>query len=184
MRFLTRMKRHGQQKGRDGRRSIRSATSASIIIISGRNVVEAYCRTLLLDNALRTPERFNSETLRAFFNSIVPEANDDMMKPTPTEQRRLRLLREADELDKILRQTVPNRRLFLTTEGYMGLGPVQMEIGDKVCIGFGYPAPLVLRKNEGQGILIGECYTHGIMDGEAVGLINGGELYSEIFDIK
>jgi hypothetical protein len=41
--------------------------------------------------------------------------------------------------------------------------------GDMVCIVGGAQVPLILRE-ENKGILkfIGECYVHGIMDGEAV----------------
>ncbi|KAM5344500.1 hypothetical protein ACJ41O_013036 [Fusarium nematophilum] len=66
-------------------------------------------------------------------------------------------------------------RPFLTTRGYVGLGPAYMVAGDVVAIFYGLPVPFVLRpqaeeKSQEKGRqmyqLIGEAYVHGIMDGE------------------
>jgi Heterokaryon incompatibility protein (HET) len=63
---------------------------------------------------------------------------------------------------------------FLTQDGRPGLGPLDTEPGDVVAIMAGGDVPYVLRESSvvGQGSryrLVGECYVHGIMDGEAVG---------------
>ena len=72
---------------------------------------------------------------------------------------------------------VSNRRPFITEKGYIGIGPLNISQGDKVSILNGSPAPFVLRRKPPdpsaatQGpkcSLIGACYVHGIMDGEAV----------------
>jgi hypothetical protein len=66
--------------------------------------------------------------------------------------------------------------LFITKEGYLGLGPHNMQIGDEIHIVAGGNCPLVLRKaSHGQSTqsanptytLVGDCYLHGVMDGEA-----------------
>ena len=53
-----------------------------------------------------------------------------------------------------------------------GLAPHDSRAGDIVCVLFGCSVPVVLRKHEDSGVdhykFIGECYIHGIMDGEAV----------------
>lgn len=73
------------------------------------------------------------------------------------------------------------RRYFLTTGGYMGIGPTAMKVGDVVCVARGASVPLILRERRtfvGDGViqafnahyerrLVGEAYVHGIMDGEA-----------------
>ena len=71
--------------------------------------------------------------------------------------------------------------------GYLGLGPEKMVNGDSVWILKGGRVPLVLRADEQatpyRGLLpaengesrpvmhtlVGDCYVHGIMDGEAAG---------------
>ncbi|KAI1736457.1 hypothetical protein F4680DRAFT_432206 [Xylaria scruposa] len=54
----------------------------------------------------------------------------------------------------------------------VGFCPRGTQKGDFVCILFGCSVPLVLRQigsgDGGQYTLIGECYVHGKMDGEAM----------------
>ncbi|MCJ1411213.1 hypothetical protein MMC19_005301 [Ptychographa xylographoides] len=62
------------------------------------------------------------------------------------------------------------RRFFWTTEGYMGMGPAGAQVGDRVCLFFGGQVLYVVRDLEDQGWyrFVGECYVHGLMDGEAM----------------
>jgi hypothetical protein len=73
-----------------------------------------------------------------------------------------------DEYRKNANQVCHYRRFFVTENGRIGLGPVGAEVGDEVCILFAGEAPFVLRNKTGSHRLIGECYVHGIMDGEAM----------------
>jgi hypothetical protein len=96
-----------------------------------------------------------------------------------------------------IEQATNYRTLFITENGHIGLGPTAMKLGDGICVILGCSVPLVLRPQDvlqgyrqGQshlGVqleapsreisrqtsdrhyrLIGECYLHGFMDGEAV----------------
>lgn len=59
--------------------------------------------------------------------------------------------------------------LFFTREGYMGLGPLDLKVGDSVCLLFGGLTPYILRDiGEGCHQFIGEAYVHGIMHGEGM----------------
>ncbi|KAG4413297.1 hypothetical protein IFR04_013557 [Cadophora malorum] len=76
------------------------------------------------------------------------------------------------------------RRLFVTRRGYIGLCPSSGKVGDVVAVLLGGSTPFILsaiskgerRLGEGdseiQGqnafVLIGDCYVHGWMDGEAL----------------
>jgi hypothetical protein len=60
------------------------------------------------------------------------------------------------------------RRVFVTSDGTIGLGPVALQPGDIVTILFGGFTPFVLRRVDDYYVLIGECYVHGQMDGCAV----------------
>ena len=61
------------------------------------------------------------------------------------------------------------RHLCVTSGGYLGHVHDGTLIGDKICILFGSRVPFVLRECEGRFFkLVGECYVHGIMDGEAM----------------
>ncbi|KAF2137710.1 uncharacterized protein K452DRAFT_301685 [Aplosporella prunicola CBS 121167] len=79
------------------------------------------------------------------------------------------------------------RRIFVTEKKYIGLGPSDLEVGDVVALIPGCKTPMLLREepvgeeeSEGQQSheeqgrhppryrAVGECYVHGIMQGEAV----------------
>lgn len=72
----------------------------------------------------------------------------------------------ALELDKYL---VPcdKRRFFITIKGYIGLAPPEAQVGDVVCIFLGARVPFILRRLGEYYMLVGECYTQGVMLGEA-----------------
>lgn len=60
------------------------------------------------------------------------------------------------------------RNIFVTKKGYMGLCPRSTRLGDKVVVLFGGRTPFILRKaRKGRYEFLGECYVHGIMNGEA-----------------
>jgi hypothetical protein len=61
------------------------------------------------------------------------------------------------------------RRFFITRKGFLGLAPPEAARGDIIVVFLGAPVPQVLRKNnDGYYTLVGECYVHGIMGGEAL----------------
>ena len=64
---------------------------------------------------------------------------------------------------------VLNRRMFITQNGLLGLGPRGLAKDDVVCILYGCGVPLVLRPTRGGHYrLVGEAYVHSIMDGQAL----------------
>lgn len=63
-----------------------------------------------------------------------------------------------------------NRRLGSTAGGYIGLFPEHVKTGDGIFILGGCHTPYVLRpRGDKKFKLVGECYVHGIMGGEAIG---------------
>lgn len=60
-----------------------------------------------------------------------------------------------------------NRRLIKTETGHLGLAPRDAEIGDVVVLIAGSPAPFILRKAGSCYKIVGDCYLHGVMNGEA-----------------
>lgn len=82
-------------------------------------------------------------------------------------------LGKVEFLDRV-QQVVWNRN-FIRTCGqtgreFIGITPQKSQIYDIICIFFGCSVPVVLRpiQNTGEFTFIGECYVHGVMDGEAV----------------
>jgi hypothetical protein len=75
-------------------------------------------------------------------------------------------------------------RIFARTgRGYYVLGPAALEAGDVVCVLFGGKVPFCLRPMGRRYLLVGECYVHGLMKGEAMGMIARDELHEKMFDI-
>ena len=60
-----------------------------------------------------------------------------------------------------------NRRLVRTKKGYLGLAGDVVRVGDLVVLCEGGKLPLVVRKAGQMQKLVGDCYIHGIMYGEA-----------------
>lgn len=74
-----------------------------------------------------------------------------------------------------------HRRLFTTTKGYIGLGPRPTQGGDILCVLFGCPVPFVLQPSGERYRLVGECYVHGVMQGEAIQAWKRGEYTEQEF---
>jgi hypothetical protein len=62
-------------------------------------------------------------------------------------------------------------KFYVTKMGYIGFVPHEAKIGDEICILYRAAVPFVLRKSLDSNSsfkLIGECYIHGIIHGEAL----------------
>jgi hypothetical protein len=78
-----------------------------------------------------------------------------------------------------LKMTTFGKRLFRTTKGFLGLGPAAAQHGDIVSLLLGVQVLYVLRSasEDDHCEFVGECYVHGLMDGQAVNaLMEGREM--------
>ncbi|KAH6884265.1 heterokaryon incompatibility protein-domain-containing protein [Thelonectria olida] len=107
------------------------------------------------------------KTLSSFFSDTIPENAIEF---------------DYSEVFNAAERANMSRRLMFTNKGYIGWAPdnaygpghKQSRIGDLVCIVFGCSTPLVIRpKNECFEVL-GEAYVEGVMDGEAVDMLEAG----------
>jgi len=126
------------------------------------------------------------------------KGGDSMPQQAPEDDRRIfgylsgrdiapqQLLKDRQSVRKPTQAEVQNfwarlinsikcRRLFTTTKGYFGTGPDYMKTGDQVCVLLGGATPFIVRPNIDGYRLIGECYVHGLMYGEALQGIQTGE---------
>jgi hypothetical protein len=96
------------------------------------------------------------------------------------------LLDDEGEIYNTYSCNIVNQAFFITEKGYMGTGPPDIAAGDEIWVLLGSTVPFVLRSiEEGtiQGdvssseppnaagefhLVLGDCYVHGIMDGEAM----------------
>ncbi|KUJ14857.1 uncharacterized protein LY89DRAFT_783924 [Mollisia scopiformis] len=78
----------------------------------------------------------------------------------------------SSSIDNTIRLATARRTFFITERGYIGLGPARMRAGDRLCALLGGQTPFILRKHISapRFEVIGDCYTHGLMDGEAMNM--------------
>lgn len=67
------------------------------------------------------------------------------------------------------------RKFAVTANGLFAMVPPNTSIGDVVCLLYGAETPFLLRRkpcHEEQDVyeLVGECYVHGIMQGQALSM--------------
>ena len=135
---------------------------------------EALWRTLCCDRLptiphTRAPEEFGIgyKLLRILNRATTAEGEYDMNK-IDLDWVRANMVHSTALSNAMLKFTV-GRRLCVTTGGYLGRVPFGSEAGDTICILFGGCVPFVLREcDEGTFKFIGECYIHGVMEGEAM----------------
>ncbi len=75
------------------------------------------------------------------------------------------------------------RRLAYSMNGYMALVSHQAKEGDLLYALFGGSVLYVLRPKGDRFMLVGECYVHGLMDGEAMQFLETGQAVTEVVSI-
>ncbi|RYP56139.1 hypothetical protein DL771_012084 [Monosporascus sp. 5C6A] len=101
------------------------------------------------------------------------------------ELRRLAEKGDAHKWSRAATGASSSRRFARTTRGYYVMGPQVMEKGDIVCMLFGGKMPFCLRHclDSQFYLLVGECYIHGFMNGEAVDMLERGEFCEDDFEV-
>jgi Heterokaryon incompatibility protein (HET) len=90
------------------------------------------------------------------------------------------------EVSKGVGTIIEDKEMFLTTQGYLGLGHEGLQVADVVCIFSGGEVPFLLREtvHDSKKVFrfLSECYVHGVMDGEATDNLTGNPI--ENFSIE
>lgn len=141
----------------------------------------AFCHTLIAGED-------HTRVMRAPFDDYAPifallfdttTGRSPTFPDQPTFKRKLTLenlnVRQPSRIYRKMqiafRAAVEGRRFAVTSKGYMGLVPRTTEIGDSVCVFLGSHIPFVVRSRGGGDFeLVGECYVHGIMNGEVMAM--------------
>ncbi|PMD33294.1 hypothetical protein L207DRAFT_607968 [Hyaloscypha variabilis F] len=75
---------------------------------------------------------------------------------------------DAEIMEQMLRI---RRKVLLTSQGFFGVAPNSVKVGDQLYLLPGAEFPILLRglpKSEVEHSLVGECYIHGLMHGEGM----------------
>jgi hypothetical protein len=128
---------------------------------TGETLMEAFNHTIVADIGRRYYQTESEVLSRGFavdWDVIEQDRND-----LTARQRQKQSWMMID-----IKKTTFGRRLFETSRGFMGLGPPAAQVGDQVCLLLGGQVLYVLRdRGYGHREFIGECYVHGMMDGQA-----------------
>lgn len=78
-------------------------------------------------------------------------------------------------------QIFTQRSFFATRNGWLGVGPKTMQVGDEIVVFFYCPTPYVLRRKETLYEFLGEAYVHGLMYGEALRMLERGKMNEQYY---
>lgn len=133
--------------------------------VGGGSLFAAYCRTICGNRFADTYWPISKDWPRLgqsldFLFPILQGAKPRQTKGFHgTEANRF-----VDQLNHYLR----GKSVIKTREGYIGLAPQEALPGDRVCILLGCDVPLLLRPAQNHRFqVVGQCYVHGLMYGEA-----------------
>ena len=149
--------------------------------IGGGTITEAYLRTLLTDR-VTTGTRIDVHISLILSLKDDPESSPSDEEPFLDDEKQGFLI--PSYYNRAMEQSVSNRRLMISSKGYIGLAPHESQHDDIICILFGCSVPIVLRKVDEHYVYIGECYVHGIMDGQAIDQMRKGLFNEQEFVIK
>lgn len=99
---------------------------------------------------------------------IIPQTARSSSSDRPSGNDESVLKSEWGSFEHSYGQVFYRRRLFTTVQGRLGVSTRSLKAGDKVCIIWGCPIPLLLRHSQAHFELVGDTYVHGIMEGEGV----------------
>lgn len=139
--------------------------------ITGEAQIQAYLRTLIADNP--KDSMFRGRTTSSQFAEEFLSWRSWLYSDCD----HTRLFVNRPLYDVIIERTGTFRRrqFALTEKGYMCLIPAQARQGDQICILPKLHRPMIVRKCDPDDVddgnecyeFIGECYVHGIMEGQA-----------------
>jgi hypothetical protein len=148
--------------------------------INGERPLQAFSRTLVADNALTNTHmslKVPQNSPQAILARYLACQNPDNTRPFTDDQIPLALSRDIPTIEQpsgalnylIASSTImEGRSFFISQSGYIGFGPRNTKSGDIIAVLEHTQTPFVLRKDrESEYRLMGECYVHGIMHGDA-----------------
>ena len=129
--------------------------------VAGGSLVDAFCRTLTCNNLCNEYHPPNATS------SKLEESRDFVLAFVLDKDKKFNVSMSIKFLCSV-RLYSSKRSFIITQEGYIGIAPNATKPGDRVCVLFGCRTPMLLRKTSGlQSQVVGDCYIHGVMDGEA-----------------
>ncbi|KAH8587428.1 heterokaryon incompatibility protein-domain-containing protein [Bisporella sp. PMI_857] len=128
----------------------------------------AYLRTLTADRTALSPRI--CDNYRSQFFSEFSGVSLHTLETSPSDLP----FSVWEKISKDVGTIIEDKAMFLTSQGYLGLGQEGFRAGDIVCLFSGGEVPFLVRdasqdsEKTGAFYFLSECYVHGVMDGEAM----------------
>ena len=172
---------------------------------TGQSLSEAFWRTLICDRfeqerpvpKIIWEERFkNLKEMAAPLAQFKKGGLDSLQPVSPDqtiEEYKEEIVRKGSGSFQfhIAMAVCLERRFGVTEKGYLAIVPPKTQVGDRVCAVLGAEVPFLFRgASDSTGLkegdwcceLVGECYVHGLMDGEILG--EGYEKKTKMFEVR
>jgi hypothetical protein len=151
--------------------------------ISDDEEIEAWIHSGLYPTGISNHEAFT----RTFLGNPKADLNTNYYNPLnglDADQRMTNVTLDPDGMnDAHMRGRMglmcDDRRFYVTSQGYYGLGPPVTQIGDVVCVFLGGKIPFLLRPQGNVYEIVSESYVQGLMSGEVFTLVQEGRLSVE-----
>lgn len=143
--------------------------------------LEPYCRTLIADVAREhNGRKWSTEEMITGYKSHFTPA--PLHAHLSASEKTL-----SSKYGSLANQACIGRKFILTTNGRVGLAPAGCQVGDVICVFLGACVPHVLRSNveppDTTFRFVGDCYLHGIMNMEALDMLDKKEVEPRDFII-
>ena len=148
--------------------------------LSNPSLREVFWRSLIGDRtetAHPAPPEFGDMFERMMEEyKTFPDSDDDPLFRGEERMKKYQRVLAIAPFDELMKGCAMGRRICTTSKGYVGFCPSYSVYRDIICVVPGLQVPLLLRpvttsknaKSTPKYRLVGECYVHGIMNGEAL----------------
>ena len=137
----------------------------------------------------RSSEQFNEHDFAAYWHGNVEWEKKNIQSDLETYSQDKDIAPKAETSSTTrgisFGETVCQSRVFFTTaNGAMGIGPETMLPNDRICVLLGSVTPFILRTEDDHFLLVGECFSSGLMRGEAIAAMNAGICRERVFELR
>jgi hypothetical protein len=133
--------------------------------VEGNFVVARLERVTTTNSSLEQSEEWH-EMVRDYKEGNVDEIGDDF-----------------GYMNTRIAQMIGGRKAFVSESGHCGLVPDHAEIRDFICVLLGCDVPVILRQVEDHYNFIGESCVRGLMEGQAIGALDRGDVHLQDFGV-
>jgi hypothetical protein len=152
---------------------------------TGDPAPEQYRRTLIADVPRSIGGRkWSDEEVMTAYKSYLEV---DLSQSSPRAHLTKNEIVLSNMYQSLVGKACAGRRYIATVNGRVGLAPAKCQLGDVICVFLGACALHVLRPDgadAGAFSFIGDCYVDGLMNSEALDMLEEGRLEPREFTIK